>query len=465
MWVDDKLWLNASRWVSRLAPHYGTIITANELVPLSQNCLPIEFAHILKPDACAVVAPIGDIDRLPLSWISELDTFRVLYADASFVVLAKRITSEFEGCDPYPPELLTVRKKILDGDAVRANHVDRDLSSAGDGERYGLLITASMTGNCGDKLLAAAALDILQQANPALKWIVADPAIDRQLVARSTVVALGQGGYLYDLHNLEGNTLYYQNIGNFFRFGFLAQEYDKPLIALGLGYQGVVSKMTAKYVSQSLSRALLITTRDAETARFVVDHMAPSPPLVSGDDFSLHFREKLAVLASTRPSAPSYLVLCGNLPFSKTDMEQIAAACSANNIGIHLIIQAAEDVHFADDCLRQLQALGVDTKIVDLQQALHTEFMTEIAHSSAVITSRFHGMMLGYMANLPVFVKGEIGDKRHRFHSTAPSDETFVFGNSAAIVDAIQSSFSRRPAAKLAVNAATGWNNQHQETG
>ncbi len=445
MWVDDELWLDAGRWVSRLAPHYGTIITANELIPLSQNCLPIEFAHILDPDACAIVVPIGDIDRLPLSWISELDTFCVLHADASFVVLAKRNASEFEVREPHP-ELLAVRQRILESGAVRANHVDRDLSSATDGEPYGLLITASMTGNCGDKLLAAAAVDLLHQANPDLKWIVADPAVDRQLVARSAVVALGPGGYLYDLHNFEGNTLYYQNIGNFFRFGFLAQEYGKPLISLGLGYQGVVSKMTAKYVSRSLSRALLITTRDTETARFVVDHLAPSPALISGDDFSLQFRETLASLARSRPSSTPYIALCGNAPFSQSDTGLIAAACQAKGMGVHLIIQAAEDVNSCEDCLRQLKALGADAKIVDLRQSLHTEFMAEIAHSSAVITSRFHGMMLGYMSNLPVFVKGELGDKRHSFYSTVPSEETFVFGNSAVIVDAIQSSISRSPA-------------------
>ncbi len=445
MWVDDELWLNAGRWVSRLAPHYSTIITINEFVPLSQNCLPIELAHILEPETCAIVVPISDLDRLPLAWISEIDTFRAFYADASFVVLAKQASPEFEELETHASELLAMRERILSGEAVRPNHVDRDLSSAADGDRYGLLITASMTGNCGDKLLAAAAVDTLYQANPDLKWIVADPAVDRQLVARSTIVVLGPGGYLYDLHNFEGNTLYYQNIGNFFRFGFLAQEYGKPLISLGLGYQGVVSKITAKYVSRSLSRALLITTRDAETARFIIDHLAPSPALISGDDFSLQFREQLASLAISRPSSPPYIVICGNAPFSRSDTKLIAAACQSKGLGIHLVIQAAEDTHSCEDCLRQLQASGADAKIVDLRQALHTEFMAEIAHSSAVITSRFHGMMLGYMSNLPVFVKGEMGDKRHRFYSTVLPEETFVFGNAAGIVAAFQSSISRTP--------------------
>ena len=84
-----------------------------------------------------------------------------------------------------------------------------------------LIVNACLANNAGEALLGASAQEVIRQAWPDLRCIIADPDIDRTLVANASLVAIGPGGMLYDLIGHEEVALNFQNVANYFRFGYL----------------------------------------------------------------------------------------------------------------------------------------------------------------------------------------------------------------------------------------------------
>lgn len=439
MQSDNEMWRNFAHWIGKLSPFAERIFSVNEVLSLAQNCLPLEFSHLFDMERCAVVSPVADIDRLSLNWIRNIDDSSIIFCGGDYVVIAGiYISSLFEGTREHSNtgHVRAVTERILVGLPVRDSRIDHDLSSFDENMPYGLVITASMTGNCGDKLLAYAALKMLEDARPNLKWLVADPAIDRQLVANAEVVVLGPGGYLYDLHNLDGNALYYQNIGNFFRFGFLAEEYSKPLLCLGLGYQGVVSKTTTAYVSAALKNSRLITTRDRETAQFLLENISPTFPIIVGCDLSVRLREDVSRSPINRADC---LAICGGDHIAGVDLKLVVDKCSEEKISLTFIIQANEDVAHAERWALAASEGDIALEIQDMRHGSVSSFIKAVCSSSLLITSRFHGMMIGYMADMPTLVIGEQGDKRHRFCANVQTGDDFRFTKVQNVNSALKS--------------------------
>ena len=111
-----------------------------------------------------------------------------------------------------------------------------------------LIVNACLANNAGEALLGASAQEVIQQARPDLRCIIADPDVDRTLVANASLVAIGPGGMLYDLIGHEEVALNFQNVANYFRFGYLAREYSIPLFVIGMGSQlRLISRTTVAF--------------------------------------------------------------------------------------------------------------------------------------------------------------------------------------------------------------------------
>jgi polysaccharide pyruvyl transferase WcaK-like protein len=422
MWLDDPFWLNAARWTVRLADSYRYVLSPAEFNGLTPNCLPLEFAHLMPPVDVAVVMPKIDVDRLSLAWLRRLRQFCPLHVDEVFAVLAsQRHPSIVPAPDEHLHHLGLLWDQLdlaLGPHPARRTGVDAMMSYGKTDGPFGLVISATQTGNAGERLMVAGAVEILRARWPDLAWIVTNTDVDRSLVQRAACVVLGPGGYLYDVSAASGQADL-MNVAAYCKFGFLAGEYGKPLLGLGVGDQGLVTVLGRQFVAGALTNASLMVTRHRETAALLLNDLGFPGPLLAAPDLSVALARRIRGAAKKPNETPRLTVtLCGTFSLhpevGAVILKSLLQARQHADMALQIVLQAKEDA----DWLREhgpafLSALG-DIPVIDAREADPDTFIKAISSSGVLITTRFHAMMAGLMAGAETVVLGRRGDKRHR---------------------------------------------------
>jgi len=413
-WLRDPYWLSAALWTADLAKRFSYVLTPYDFTGTALPSLPLEFSHLLSPTDCVVVMAMDDLDRLSLDWIRRIRSFHLVKANGVFVALTLSEANESGRNEEHGDVLNYLYAKadrIMEGQFVRQNCIDPRLSDTTIEGDYVLLVCASQTDNAGDTLIAAEAAKLIRESWPGLSVVVSSPAIDRTLVAKASAVLIGPGGFLYDQHDGQA-ALNLQNLANYFRFGYLAHEYDKPFYLLGVGHQGVTSKIGAQFVKHSCSRAVLITCRDRETLA-VLSALGPlGCPMMTHDDFSLRAAARIAAQPLARHS-PRTVTLCGNFDTATPEILNVVEA--VGDIRLQFVAQASEDLHWYERQRPRLERVFGSIALQDVRAAGMDEFIEVVLSSDAVVTTRFHTMMLALFAGIDVAVLAYPNDKRDRF--------------------------------------------------
>ncbi|MGQ7934595.1 polysaccharide pyruvyl transferase family protein [Paraburkholderia sp. D1E] len=414
MWTDDPSWVKAAGWVKTLQDSYSYVLAPDSLQGVATRCLPLEYSHIADMRSCAIVMPKDSVGRLALSWIEQLKTFEVIWVDEVFVVLGGSKRSGL----PTATEAELVHigflwdrvAAVLGGRPIRPNNIDKDLSSAEDDRPYILMINACQTENPGENLMAAAVIRTLSDLCPNLRWVIADPAVDRTLVAGAEIVVLGPGGYLYDLEDHAELRIDFQNTANYFRFGFEAREYKKPFFVVGIGHQqDIVSVTTTRFISKALEDARFLTTRDMETASLVFSKIGFGAPLVATEDLSVAFAEEVRLRAGLASDSTRVLAVAGGF-----SVEELFETIPAADGTIRFILQSIEDVQWFAQNEAPIRSNFKSVEVVDVHGFGYDILIDAVVSADALITSRFHSMMIGLMAGIETLACGKSGDKRER---------------------------------------------------
>ena len=409
MWLEDPYWLRAGKCVAGLLGDVKYVLAPAEMNHLRGDCLPLAFAHILEPDQCAIVLPKDDVDMLPLSWIEQLPEWETIYADGAFVALK----AGANGCVPHPDDferayLHRRGEAVLGGQAVRQSRIDEQLSDKITSGPYAVVAAASMTGNAGDRLIASAAARLLRKAWPHLSILIVDGSPDRTLIANASAVVIGPGGMIYDYHR---SRIELMNVANWMRFGYLAQEYRVPLFSIGIGHQMMITDIAWRYTEGALREARIISTRDRDTAKLLLNRV--NCPVVAMPDISTIFAEEIRHLPG-REGERKAMTICGDFRHTSELARTLVNAGAAGCL-IRYIVQANEDAESLACHRSELQeAFGDDFDAVDCRTADPMVFCAAIASSDAIVTTRFHGMMVAMMAGVDTLVFTDIGDKRER---------------------------------------------------
>jgi hypothetical protein len=445
MWFEDKAWRSAAQWVIRLSARCDFVLAPQPLQNLAPRCLPLEFSYCI-PDklSCAIVFPKDEIDRLSLAWIRKLKSFELLFADDVFVVFSTVPLPDLEACDERAiacetPYLWNKVDAVLAGMPIRANSVDASLSTAKPGDPYCLIVNACLAGNAGEKLLAAAACELVARVRPDLRFVIADPDIDRSLIAGASLVVLGPGGMLYDLVDHAELMIDFQNIANYFRLGYMAREYGRPFCILGIAQQSkIVSRATLDFVRGAVSDALFVTTRDSESAKLFVESLDFRHPIVVTPDVCVTFSSDIRAVSSS-PSDRRRVVICGSF-----GIHTLLVALKGFVGEMRLVLQGEEDASWFGQHKEQLTAEMPEMTVVDVRSGGPKEFIQSVAVADAIITTRFHTMMIGIIAGIDTVVLGVANDKRHRVCAPLAQEHWITFVHSDVTdADSLQSIISK----------------------
>lgn len=414
MWTDDPAWMKAANWALRLQTSYSYVLTPDSLLGVATRCLPLEYSHMADMKNCAIVMPKDYVGRLALSWVENLRNFEVISVDEVFVVLggSKRsgVPSATSAELAHIGYLWDKVDAVLHGRPIRANKIDWMLSSAKDERPYILLVNACLTQNPGENLMAAAVIRTLGDLRPDLRWVVADPAVDRSIVSGAEIVVLGPGGYLYDLEDHDELKIDFQNTANYFRFGFEAREYKKPFFIVGVGHQqDLVSVTTARFVSKAIEDARFLTTRDTETASLIFSKVGFGAPLLATEDLSIAFSDEIRERAGRLSNRGRVVAVAGGF-----SVEDLVDAIPAAGCVVRFILQSVEDVQWFEQNETIIRHTFTTIEVADVHGLEYDPLIDAVISADALITSRFHSMMIGLMAGIETLACGKSGDKRER---------------------------------------------------
>ncbi len=409
MWINDQYWCNAAKHAVDLSARYQYVLAPAEICHLISNGLPIEFSHVLSPSVCLVVIPRSDIDLLSLYFCELRSNWRLIHADGAFIIFDfSEVATGGVDQSHELPFVYDLIEQMSRGSPVRESVIDLELSDDFHGRSYVLVACASLTGNAGDRLLAAAAVKFLKCVWPELAFVVVDGRVDRQLIAKAKFVIVGPGGMLFDINGTRTD-LY--NIANWFRFFHVAKEYSIPFALLGIGDQGTNLDLSKIFVERALVDVAVVSTRDRETANLIVK--LTESPVMNLPDFSINFQQEIAKVSK---KSKFTLAICGDFRFDRRSIENVLAFCRKRGIrNLSVVLQANEDFEWwehvgCDVCVGG----GLEPMVFDVRNEHPQQFYSVIASASMLVTSRFHGLMVALMSGTPTLVFSDHEDKRER---------------------------------------------------
>ena len=227
---------------------------------------------------------------------------------------------------------------------------------------------------------------------------------------------LGGGGILYDKVGEAGA----DNLRHFMRYPASLQWFDKPSFALALGVQGLLESNDLAPYLPTIESLELCTVRDAGSAKILRDCGVRTPVLESADLGYLMpcasrgksegvrkgSKPVLGVVASQpekgiiHPEFPGFeaRVLCA--------LEELEARFELRFLSFHPPtdgwLPTAWDKPASSVSYEPVNGSGIE------------EFVTELAGIDVLLTSRFHGVVLGALMGIPFLALGAPDEKLQR---------------------------------------------------
>jgi pyruvyltransferase len=404
MWFEDPFWREAAA-AAASADEFDWILAPHEFQALGPHFRPLEYSESPPPGKIAFLCHKDAADSLSADFRRRAGKqANYLFANPVFVMgepdgdheagpWKSHLTSWFERLD---------RLAKKDGDDVPRN-------------RAAILVGASGFGNVGDNLVAEVLSQKLLETGDFDSVRCADFNLTRREIADCAALFVGGGGLIYAEQN---GCCHWQNLANYFKFPFWAEEAGVPCHLIALGTQGDVNTITG----------------DEPTARFFRASVRKAASFSVRDRTSLQFLRKAADLHNVRVGAdPVFCLQEANLPASASSdgpllligeiyRYPLLADWLLSTAGIQVLLKygATFGLMSDDDAphfrrLHQaLQGKGVQLAVRDFREVPSGDMVAEFGRFGRALTTRFHGMALSLLAGLGCVVFDRHGGKKER---------------------------------------------------
>lgn len=429
----DPYWAAAAKAALRALDEADYVLVPAEFLSLDARFAPLEFAWALDGEKkLAWCCSKDDVDRIA-PWLLEgrLDDSFYKWSNEVFVLGATfrwrrgpdaasvgHLTAWFERVEQY-------RRGV-------EARPSKERAVGGGGDRRVLVVGASAMGNVGDDLLAAVLTEMLTAEGADVH--LAGPDIDPLRIAAYDAVIVGGGGLVYASRNGENET---QNVANYLKFGPIAQHHGVPVALIGVGDQdhaGGIERnpLTKRFVEAALPKFAHVTVRDAQSAEFLARHGAVEPH--AGSDLLFRWRERARNAVKPTAAQPGRVAFAGELFRFRTIADGFGTggslAALAEDADIDVLVMSDDDVEHAQRMQAALAKAGASAAVVDLRNRDFAALVFLFASYSAVVTTRFHGLVLAALAEVPVVALDVADGKCARLlHSVGAASALVVDGD------------------------------------
>lgn len=417
-WHADRYWVEAAEVASAFSQRHSHLFGPPEFVPFVERMLPLEYSECCD-DVTFFVCVKDDVDMLSSRVIARLDEFTCVFASSVFVAFSslpedRERRASSEAIDRHLPSFFSRVDDLRSGRPLRrsliyARSPHREFNAPA-GRRV-LVVNANGMGNFGDDLLAHATARLCLEVMPEAQVVVADPSLDRSLIAAADHIVFGGGGVLYEFTR-SSILADLRNISNYFKFGYYAREYGSTFTMLGLGhqqpYERLITAAAPRFIRGALQSASAVSTRDRKTTALL--------NALIGDVCRVETLEDLAfsylVIREPREGPVRRVSLAGWRIARHAGFVPLVQFLHKKGCSLRLIVQANEDpglvTRFRSECA------GIPFEALDIRALPIDEGIARLGDTDALITSRFHSFVMGLAAGVPVLAIDQPTGKSHR---------------------------------------------------
>jgi polysaccharide pyruvyl transferase WcaK-like protein len=465
---SDPYWADAAAQALKAAQEAECVLVPADFLSMHPKFAPLEFSWALRNFArLAWCCSKDDVDRLA-PWL-HADAARIeqhAWSNEVFVLggnfkwhspasslSKKHLAAWFERLARYRKgvSMRSSHARPVSANAIVALHTATPLRRP-----RALIVGASNMGNVGDDLLA----DVLSGmiAETGAEVFLSGPDIDPLEVSKYSAVIVGGGGLIYASRDGSNET---QNLANYLKFGPLCRHFNIPVGLIGVGDQDHARGIERDALTQTFTQRCLqdfesIITRDASSAQLLERVSRREVRTGSDPVFALYERASRAV-RSTAP--PARYALIGEFYdydlFAKglTDGHSPLSP-AVRDKDFDLLVMSDDDVNHCHRMQSALVESGASASVVDLRGRDFEALIFLFATYRAVITTRFHGLILAALANTPVSAVDSENGKKARLLRDVGADELllsdeFSAASKARIIAALSNQIAPLPLSKV----------------
>ncbi|MBN8489070.1 MAG: polysaccharide pyruvyl transferase family protein [Burkholderiales bacterium] len=293
-----------------------------------------------------------------------------------------------------------------------------------------LVVGASAMGNVGDDLLAEVLGGLLRIEASARVWW-SGPDVSLAQLRQFDAVVVGGGGLIYASRDGRDES---QNLANYLKFGPMARAAGLPVALIGVSDQdhagGVASgALSTMFARRCLQDFTLGTTRDEHSSQFLAQlglaRVATGPDLL----FAWTARARKAIHAAA--PQPARLAMAGEwldcapmVAALQDPAHPLAQALAGQEID--LLLMSDDDRRHADRLRQWLPALGATASIQDLRGRPFDALVHAFSQYRGLITTRFHGLVLALLSDIPVLAWDHPDGKKSRLLQALDATELLL---------------------------------------
>ncbi len=460
---SDPYW-NAAAQASFDALHESRyVLVPEDFLPLHPRFLPLEYAWGLHTERLAWCCVKDDVDRLAPSLLAsngnDVQFYR--WANEVFVLGAnfpwaeqadsesrRHLCAWFERLERYrsgiPARASAVRLPASSGvDLPPSPDVAGTAAAA---QPRVLIVGASNMGNVGDDLLADVLASLCSAMGAAAHF--SGPDIDPLHLVHYDAVIVGGGGLIYASRDGADEA---QNLANYLKFGALCSQLDIPVALIGVGDQeqrtpvavsGLFDSdsIIARFARESLQHFKSITTRDADSTDLLIRLGAAD--CQTGADLLFLWRDRAEQCIRPTATLRGRIALSGELYSHPSvahvlDKQAGGFARAAADRDFDLLVMSNDDIAHVMRTQSALRRVGASASIVDLRDHDFDSLIYLFSSYDCVVTTRFHGLVLAILSNVPaIALDHESGKCSRLLHEIDALESLLLVGQSAAAIDA-----------------------------
>jgi len=438
----DQAWHAAFEVVLGALEEAECVLAPNEFLLADGRFKPLEFSWGLwDTSRLAWCCPRKDVHRLaPWLHTAAADPSRILWANERFVVggtfawnqplksksryveaqWQERLRRYRRGVPAHPAVEREPREPVL------VQQANRDV----------LIVGASGMGNVGDDLLGEVLASMLAEQGARAR--LSGPQLDPLRAAKYDAIVVGGGGLIYASRD---GTDERQNLGNYLRFGPVGRHFGIPAALIGVADQdhaGGIGKdaVTEMFTRHTLQEFACATTRDAASAALLSRFGAHD--VRTGCDLLFDWTSRARGIAADVERSRTRIALIGELYRYRSISEAIGGTGEGSLVGalrgreLDVMMMSSDDVTHARKTAEALRRAGVAARTVDLRAARFASLARTFAAYAAVITTRFHGLVMAAMTDTPVLALDEEDGKKARLLRELRADHLLIADHLAA---------------------------------
>lgn len=446
-WQQDPFWVAASQSALEAADQAELVLVPAEFLGLHPRFAPLEYSWGFAPEERRIAwcCTKDDAHRFA-PWVHEgyADKRWCAWSNEVFVLCgrfewARKATAGSIRHWQAWRERVAVHLAGRDGRESPLRPAPGALS--GRGPRV-LVVGASGMGNVGDDLLASVLAEQLRRHAGARVWWSNSDVDLRQLKTFDAAV-VGGGGLVYASRDGRNET---QNLANYLKFGPMCRVAGVPVAFIGVSDQDHAGGLDRDPIAQAFARACLpmfmaSTTRDDDSTALL--QRLGVPDVRTGPDLLFGWAAKARRVLQAAQLQPARLALAGEL-LDNTFVAQavrdstspLARALAQQEVD--LLLMSNDDVPHAHRMRTLLSQLGASPSIQDLRGRSFEALVHAFAQYRTLITTRFHGLVMALICQVPVVaLDGPSGKKARLLRQLRRDDEHLLVSGAASLDEGI----------------------------